>query len=216
MSVIAGQFARPHGPLGKLIGLGMARRNAAFSRWVMQQVGEHCPDPGKIAELGPGPGIGLQEALRQFGAARVWGIDPSPEMLSQSRRRNLAEVKGGRLALVHGSVAALAKIAPLDVVTASHVLYFWHQPADELLAIRRCRRPGGLLALGYQLRQNMPPMAQKHFPPQGHLLYESDDQVARLLRSAGFAAGSHARASRPRNRLSPTAKDQPQSSYMPA
>src|SRR6266699_4273170 len=131
MSVIAGQFARPHGPLGKLIGLGMARRNAALSRWVMQQVGEHCPDPGKIAELGPGPGIGLQEALRQFGAARVWGIDPSPEMLAQSRRRNLAEVKGGRLALVRGSVAALAKIAPLDVVTASHVLYFWHQPADE-------------------------------------------------------------------------------------
>ncbi len=166
MSVIAGQFARPHGPLGKLIGRGMARRNAAFSRWVMQQVGEHCPDPGKIAELGPGPGIGLQEALRQFGAARVWGIDPSPEMLAQS-------------------------IAPLDVVTASHVLYFWHQPADELLAIRRCLRPGGLLALGYQLRQNMPPMAQKHFPRQGHVLYESDDQVARLLRSAGFAAVSY-------------------------
>jgi len=37
----------------------------------------------------------------------------------------------------------------------------------------------------------MPPMAQKHFPPQGHLFRESDDQVARLLRSAGFAAVNH-------------------------
>lgn len=191
MSVIARQFGRPHGPLGRLIGRGMARRNAEFSRWVMQQAGEHCPDPGKIAELGPGPGVGLQEALRRFRGARVWGIDPSPEMLSQSRRRNLAEVEAGRLALVHGSVASLAEIAPIDVVAASHVLYFWHQPAGELLAVHRSLRPGGLLALGYQLRQNMPPMAQKHFPPQGHLLYESDDQVARLLRSAGFAAVSH-------------------------
>ncbi len=187
MSVIARQFARPHGPLGRLIGRGMARRNAAFSLWVMQQVGEHCPDPGKIAELGPGPGVGLQEALRRFRGARVWGIDPSPDMLAQSRRRNLAEVKAGRLALVHGGVASLAGIAPIDVVTACHVLYFWHQPADELLAIHRSLRPGGLLALGYQLRQNMPPPARKHFPPLGHLLYESDDQVTRLLRSAGFA-----------------------------
>lgn len=191
MAVIARQFARPHGPLGRLIGRGMARRNAEFSRWVMQQAGERCPDAGKIAELGAGPGVGLREALQRFGGARVWGIDPSPEMLSQSRRRNLAEVEAGRLALVHGSVASLAEIAPVDVVAASHVLYFWHQPADELLAIHRCLRPGGLLALGYQLRQNMPPMAQKHFPPQGHLLYESDDQVAQLLRSAGFATVNH-------------------------
>ncbi len=70
-------------------------------------------------------------------------------------------------------------------------MYFWRQPAEELTAVRGCLRPGGLLALGYQLRQDMPPMAQKHFPRQGDLLYESDDQVARLLRSAGFPAISH-------------------------
>ena|SRR5215831_17126005 len=32
----------------------------------------------------------------------------------------------------------------------------------------------------------MPQMAQKHFPPQGHLLYSSDEQVTRLLPAAGF------------------------------
>jgi len=125
----------------------MARRNAAFSRWVMQQVGECCPDPGKVAELGPGPGVGLQEALGRFRGARVWGIDPSPEMLAQSRRRNLAEVKAGRLVLVRGSVASLAELAPVHVVAASHVLYFWHQPGDELRRYTALRS-GGLLALG--------------------------------------------------------------------
>ncbi len=73
MSVIARQFARPHGPLGSLIGHGMARRNGEYSRWVMQQVGECCPDPGTIAELAPGPGVGLQEALGRFRGARVLG-----------------------------------------------------------------------------------------------------------------------------------------------
>jgi SAM-dependent methyltransferase len=89
MAIIARQFGRPHGPLGRLTGTVMAHTNAAFSRWVMQQIAEHPPgSTGRIAELGPGPGIGLEAALRLFPQARVWGIDPSPVMLSQSRKRN--------------------------------------------------------------------------------------------------------------------------------
>jgi len=192
VSIIARQFAHPHGLLGRVLGQGMARLNAEFSRWVIQEVGEHCQgDLETIAELGPGPGVGLQEALRRFRGAQVWGIDPSLVMLAQSRKRNLADVQAGRLALVQGGVACLGEIAPLDAVVANHVLYFWHQPGDELTAIHGCLRQGGLLALGYQLKQNMPPMAQKHFPQQGHLLYESDEDLTRLLRSAGFSAVSH-------------------------
>jgi len=192
VSIIARQFGRPYGPLGRLIGHGMARVNAPFSRWVMREIGENYQGSlEKIAELGPGPGIGLEETLRRFPSARVWGIDPSREMLAQSRKRNAAQVKEGRLALVEGDVASLAGAAPLDAVVANHVLYFWHEPADELRLIHRFLRPGGLLALGYQLRQNMPPMAKKHFPQQGHRLYSSEDEVAALLRSAGFAAVSH-------------------------
>ena len=192
MAIIARQFGRPRGPLGRLTGHVMARTNAGFSRWVMGQIAEHYHgSTGRIAELGPGPGIGLEAALRMFPQARVWGIDPSREMLSQSSKRSLAEVRAGRLTLTEGGTASLAAIAPLDVVVANHVLYFWHQPADELAAIHAALRPGGLLALGYQLKQNMPQMAQRHFPRQGHLLYSSDEQVARLLAAAGFAAITH-------------------------
>jgi SAM-dependent methyltransferase len=192
VAIIARQFSRPRGPLGRLIGHGMARANADFSRWVVQQIAEqHRGSTGRIAELGPGPGIGLAAALAQFPQARVWGIDLSPEMLAQSRKRNLAAVRAGRLTLTEGSAATLAAIAPVDVVVANHVLYFWHQPAAELARIHAALRPAGLLALGYQLKQNMPQMAQRHFPPQGHLLYSSDEQVARLLAAAGFAAISH-------------------------
>ncbi len=70
-------------PLGRLIGHGTARANADFSRWVVQQIAEHyVGSTGRIAELGPGPGIGLEAALHIFPQARVWGIDPSREMLS--------------------------------------------------------------------------------------------------------------------------------------
>jgi SAM-dependent methyltransferase len=192
VAIIARQFGRPRGALGRLTGHVMARANAGFSRWVIGQLAEHYHgSTGRIAELGPGPGIGLEAALHQYPQARVWGIDPSPEMLSQSRKRNIGEIQAGRLTLTEGGTASLAAIAPVDVVVANHVLYFWHQPAHELAAIHAALRPGGLLALGYQLKQNMPRMAQKHFPPQGHLLYSSDEQVARLLEAAGFAAITH-------------------------
>ena len=56
----------------------------------------------------------------------------------------------------------------------------------ELRRIREVLAPAGHIALGYQLRQNMPPLAQRHFPQQGFILYDCDDQVAAVLEQAGF------------------------------
>ena len=56
----------------------------------------------------------------------------------------------------------------------------------ELKRIREVLAPAGHIALGYQLRQNMPPLAQRNFPPQGFILYDCDDQVAAVLEQAGF------------------------------
>jgi hypothetical protein len=47
-------------------------------------------------------------------------------------------------------------LAPVDLVAANHVLYFWREPEQVLSMIRECLVPGGSIALGYQLRQNMP------------------------------------------------------------
>jgi len=187
MSIFARQFGRPRGLLGRLVGRGMARGNADFNRWFVHEISSlSSNDVRRIVELGPGPGIGLQETLRAFPEARVWGVDPSPEMLAQARKRNVEHIRSGRLTLLEGDVASLEGLAPLDIVLAAHVLYFWHRPDAELSRLRSAVRPGGMLALGYQLRPNMPPMAQRNFPKEGHLLYDSDTQLTELLEGAGF------------------------------
>ncbi len=187
MSFMARQFGRPRGLFGRLAGQFMARGNAPFNKWLVDQLGKlGLTDVRRIAELGPGPGIALQELLRTFSEAKVWGIDLSPVMLAQARKRNLEHVNSGRLSLVEGDPKSLSPLAPLDLVLAAHVLYFWHQPAAELAQIHSALRPGGFLALGYQLRQNMPAVAQRSFPKEGHRLYESDEELAKLLREAGF------------------------------
>src|SRR3954454_14817478 len=104
----------------------MAKGNADFSRWVVQQAGaDHNGAVERVSELGPGPGVGLEALLAQFPDAQVWGIDISSVMLSQSRKRNRAAMEAGRLTLIEGGVAAVRACAPADIVMANHVLYFW-------------------------------------------------------------------------------------------
>ena len=189
---LAQQFGHPSGLLGALVGRGMARGNAELSRWVVQQAAAHHGDEVRhVAELGPGPGVGLEALLAQFPDARVWGVDVSSVMLSQSRKRNQSAVAAGRLMLLEGGVPALSKSEPADIVMANHVLYFWQDPAAQMAHIRGFLRPGGLLALGYQLKANMPAMAQRRFPAAGHRLYEADEEVAGLAITSGFGPVTH-------------------------
>ena len=188
MGMVARQFGHPRGVLGRIVGRGMVRSNGDFSRWTVGELRRHLTwVPTRIVELGPGPGVGLEELLGAFPDAKVWGLDPSREMLGLSRQRNAAAAEGGRLALLEGGVASLVEVAPVDIVAANHVLYFWQEPEAELRRIRGSLRSGGLLAIGYQLRQNMPAIAQKQFPRQGYRLYGTNEEVNALLRSAGFA-----------------------------
>lgn len=190
-TAIARQFGLPRGPLGRVIGRGMARANGDFSRWVVDQLVQDHGDAELIVELGPGPGVGLEALLHGFPGAQVWGIDPSSAMLAQSRRRNAADVAAGRLALVQGGPGDVAALGPVDIVMANHVLYFWQEPVSEVGRIHAGLRQGGLLALGYQVRTSMPPMAQQQFPEAGHQLYDSTEQVADVLDAAGFAPARH-------------------------
>ena len=189
MSVIARQFGRPSGIVGRLVGRGMARGNGGFNRWLVDEIAAQLPDGVERAvELGPGPGVGLEGLLARFPAARLWGVDLSPEMLSQSLGRNSEQASAGRLTLIEGGLESLQALAPIDLIMAAHVLYFWHEPAQALAQIYRALRPGGVFALGYQLRLNMPPISQKNFPKEGHVLYDSDAAVSTLLTGAGFTS----------------------------
>jgi SAM-dependent methyltransferase len=133
----------------------------------------------------------LEALLAHFEQAHVWGVDRSSVMISQSRTRNQVAIAAGRLSLIEGDTSALSESQPADLVMANHVIYFWHDAAAELSLIHSYLRPGGLLALGYQLRQNMPALAQKRFPLAGHQLYDTEDELTQLATDAGFTSVTH-------------------------
>jgi SAM-dependent methyltransferase len=186
MGMMARQFARPAGPVGSVVTRLLARGNGGFNRWVIDELNSFLPAPDTVIELGCGPGIALEQLLATYPKAEIVGIDPSPLVLRSAERRNERAISAGRLRLVNGDARTAGAHGPADLIVACHVLYFWPEPVIELEAIRRVLTPTGHLALGYQLRQNMPPVSQRAFPGEGYKLYDSDDELAAVLSEAGF------------------------------
>jgi len=184
MGLVGRQFGRPSGLPGKLVGGLMARGNRAFNVAVAERLPELAAGPKRIVEVGCGPGIGLGALLHRFPDAEVVGVDLSPEMLAQSRARNAEAAGSERLTLRQGGLEQVE--GSVDLVVAVHVLYFWHQPVQALAQVRAAVATGGLVALGYRCRQDMPPPARRDFPREGHVLYELESQVRGLFAAAGY------------------------------
>lgn len=185
MSVIAQQFGKPQGLMGRLAGKFMERNNGDLNRWAVRQLTDHVDEPHRIIELGPGPGVGLLELAHAFPSADVIGIDPSAEMCRRALRRTAGEADG-RVQVVRGDLSTASTFAPVNLVLAVHVLYFWHEPRRQAQQLRDLLADGGVLALGYQLREHMPAPARKSFPREGHRLYDTDRDVIAMLGPAGM------------------------------
>ncbi|MEJ2089935.1 MAG: class I SAM-dependent methyltransferase, partial [Gammaproteobacteria bacterium] len=136
---LVGQFHRPHGPLGRLAGWIMARResNLERNRWTVELLDLQPTD--HVLELGPGPGVTLGLLLDRVSAGRVVGVDHSAAMLKQARARNREAVEAGRLVLVEGSFTALPDLdGPFDKILAVNSLQF-DAANTAALVLRRVR-----------------------------------------------------------------------------
>lgn len=91
--------------------------------------------------VGPGPGVGLQATAERAG--RAIGVDPSPEMLTRSRRRCGDEVE-----LRHGTADSTGQPGEsVDVVLSVNNVQLWEDRAAGFAELFRVLRPGGRLLL---------------------------------------------------------------------
>lgn len=148
-----GQFHRPRGLAGRLVGWIMAHRrsNVARNRWAVSLLDVAPTD--RVLEVGFGPGIAIAELARRVTRGHVYGVDHSAVMVRQAARRNAAAVRAGRVHLMQASVDRLPTFAePLDVVLAVNSAGMWPDPVARLTELRGLLRPGGRIALVSQPR----------------------------------------------------------------
>lgn len=146
-----GQFARPSGVLGRVVGHLMAIKNKERSWWVLPLLDIHQND--RVLEVGFGSGIDIKRVSEMAIDGFVAGVDHSPVMVEQARRRNAAAIRRGRVEVSLGSASQLPyPDESFDKVFSINVAQFWSGPIDPLREMRRVLRTGGLVAIAVQPR----------------------------------------------------------------
>src|SRR5437899_7569245 len=111
-------------------------------RWRRFLVSRIDAGPGDtVLDVATGTGAVARELLRQKGCTVV-GLDQSPEMLAEARRRLPKEVQ-----LVEASAEQLPfPDASFDALTFTYLLRYVSDPGATLRELARVVRPGGAVA----------------------------------------------------------------------
>jgi ubiquinone/menaquinone biosynthesis C-methylase UbiE len=182
---IGRQFRRPEGWGGRLMGRVMEAINRAPNREVIAAL-EIAP-ADVVVEIGYGPGCAIEAIAGAAPQGRIYGVDPSAEMLAAASRRNRRALAAGRLSLTQDHICDL-RLEPLSVdkILAVNVVYFFDQDSRELKEAWRLLKRGGRIALYATDKSVM--KRWKFAGAETHRLYGRDELLA-LLRRAGFGPG---------------------------
>jgi SAM-dependent methyltransferase len=176
---IVGQFHRPRGPVGHLVGWTMAHRSSNRERniWAVSLLDVQPDD--RVLELGFGPGIAIREAARLAVHGQACGVDHSEVMVRQAIRRNSASVRSGHVDLRLGSAQTLPDFGePFDKILAVNSAGFWPEPVKRLRQLRGLLRAGGRIAIVSQPR--CPGATQE-------TSVKAADELVEKLTAAGYA-----------------------------
>ncbi|SFH57883.1 Methyltransferase domain-containing protein [Actinopolymorpha cephalotaxi] len=172
-------FALPTGRIGSLQGRLMGLLNGdeqdEASTLLAARPGEH------VLEVGFGPGVLVQRTLA--AGARVTGVDPSPQMAAQARRRNATAVSAGRADLRVGTAERTGLPgAAFDAVVSVNNVPMWSDLDAGMRELHRVLRPGGRAVVTWHGG------ARPRFVARRMLL--ADDVLDRIVTSMRAAFGA--------------------------
>ncbi len=126
----------------------MVRGKAECGGWLTAWL--DLADDANMLEVGCGPGAVLGVLAEAVPRGRVVGVDPSPVMLRQTRRRNDEAIRAGRVEVSRGEAEAIpAGDASYEVVIALNSVQLRHDRPVALREGRRVLRAGGVLCIGF-------------------------------------------------------------------
>jgi ubiquinone/menaquinone biosynthesis C-methylase UbiE len=134
--------------------------------WALDLALEDVPAPRRILDLGTGTGVVALGLAERYPEAEVVGIDLSPGMIEEARRKLPPEL-AGRVHFEVGDASALAHPdGYFDLVVLSNMIPF----SDELA---RVIAPGGTLVLSFSRGAETP-------------IYVAPERLRRELGGRGF------------------------------
>lgn len=148
---VYGQFERPRGLLGEVVGRLMALKNDRRGRWVVDLF--QLEAGMRVLEVGSGPGVDAARVLERVGDHGSYiGLDASDVMVRQARSRNRPAVRDGRARFVVGRLAdgVAAELGPFDLAFSINCAQFWPDLGAGLRDIAQGVRSGGRIVVAVQ------------------------------------------------------------------
>jgi SAM-dependent methyltransferase len=141
------QFVRPQGAVGALTGWILRLFNAGLNRRAVELL--PLTPEAQVLEIGFGPGHALTLIARRVPQGKICGVDPSPVMMRQARRRNREALRTGRMDLQEGTADRLPwPEGSFHAVLSLNNVLFWRPLETSLLEIRRVLLPQGVCLIG--------------------------------------------------------------------
>lgn len=145
-ATLLAQLGCPAGTLGLAVGDMLAHSNRAVIDASFDLLDLHANEA--ILEIGLGNGEHIAAVLDQASGLAYTGIDLSPTMIADARRRNADLIERGQVWLETADVAALPfPPGAFDKAIAINTTYFWPDLGAGLKEARRVLRDGGVLVI---------------------------------------------------------------------
>lgn len=150
LELLEHNFRRPTGFAGQLVGHLMAVQHRTLTVWTVDHMRVGPRD--RVLDIGCGGGMAIGLLAKRATDGHVAGVDYSPDMVVQSRRRNRAAILQKRVEVQRGDAMALPyPDDSFDQASAIETFYFWPDPAKGLAEAYRVLKPGGKLTVTLEM-----------------------------------------------------------------
>ncbi|MEJ2271074.1 MAG: class I SAM-dependent methyltransferase [Candidatus Bathyarchaeota archaeon] len=180
------QFRCPKGPQGKIVAASMNRGHDALTNWGLKNV--EIKPQFIILDVGCGGGKTVSKLANLAFQGKVFGIDPSPDMVKYSKQGNNGLINKNKVSIEECSVEKLNFPNDFfDLVTAIETYYFWFNLPKAFKEIKRVLKPKGkLILINEMIKDGIFEVENAEIISKTHVNLVPLTEIKLILQSIGF------------------------------
>lgn len=170
---VAKQLRKPEGENGIKVAKGMNQSNAFLYKLTLENL--KINDNDNILELGFGNGFFIKDVLEKAKNITYHGIDFSEDMFNEASIINKFFIENNKVKLNLANISSIPYPNDFfDVIFTINTLYFWDNPLDSLLEIKRVLKKDGVICISIRPREIIEKLP---FSKHGFTLYSVNDVI---------------------------------------